>query len=85
MALNSRARNIGPQLHNTTRWSKLVKMLKITKEIIHRSIIRRQPGFEIAASAIFKGLDEGAIQLMPHGWLSRRSIWKMHTRCRVEL
>jgi hypothetical protein len=88
MALTGRARNIrniGAQLHKTTRWSKLMKMLKITNGTIRRSFIRRQPGFEIAASAIFKGLDEGAIQLMPRGWLSRRSIWKMHKRYRAEL
>jgi hypothetical protein len=46
------------------------KMLKITDGTIRRPFIHRQPGLEIAASAVFKGLDNGAIQLMPRRWLS---------------
>jgi hypothetical protein len=61
------------------------KTLKITDGTTRRSFIRRQLGLEIAASVVFKGLERGAIQLMPRGWFSQRSIWNMHTRCRVKL
>jgi hypothetical protein len=43
------------------------KMLKITNGTIRRSFIHRQRRLEIAASAVFKGLDRSAIQLMPSG------------------
>jgi hypothetical protein len=61
------------------------KMLKITNGTTRRSIICRQIGFEVAASAVFKGLANGAIQLMPRECFSQRSIWNMHTRCGAEL